>query len=141
MTYLELIAGRTYPTQFHCIVIAETHAHEGPKTFISEERTVYCAIAMEWYLTGSGKTIAEALHNLELVLFGQAVIYHEYPSSQQLLMAAPESYQRVATRGDVYIEPSAAWVRLFGTDRRPIVYRGIIDMAESQFTTAERKKP
>ncbi len=92
----------------------------------------YCAVALEWYQTGSGRTPEQALQSLEHLLLATAALKMEHPTGREP-GPAPEDYQRVATSGEIFLSTHRGWNEMFGRNQWPIVRRGVIDMGKSKF--------
>lgn len=137
LTFADMVRGRTWPTSFRAIVVAETTEIENPRTFQTESRERFCAVALEWYVVGTGDTIEAALRQLELQVIATAVIHTEYPDTAPP-KPAPEDYQRLATSGDRHIFVNPVWRELVGEDGLPVVHRATIDMLQSQAQVTRR---
>lgn len=121
-------AAPSAPTLFRYIVLEET-CWTCPLMIAT--KTMYVAVAMEWYSTAQGETPEQAIERLEYVLMGEAAITSEHPDRVPII-PAPEDYQRVAESGDAYVMADAKWAEAIGGNRWPIVKRGTIDMAQSK---------
>jgi predicted RNase H-like HicB family nuclease len=105
-------------------------------------KSMYVAVAMEWYVVAQGDTQKEATQGLEHLLMGYAAIYREHHAKNTPFIPpkpAPEDYQRVVTSGDHYTNPDPKWAEFCGADSWPIVGRGVIDMAQSGMRLVPRK--
>lgn len=121
----------TAPTQYHYVVLEE-EAWTCSRQLTT--RKLYVAVVLEWYVVAQGDTPEKAVAGVERLLMGYACIAHQHALQGTTFTppcAAPEDYQRVITAGDTYINPNKDWAAFCGTDRWPVVQRGVIDMTKS----------
>lgn len=119
---------------FRIIVIEEKYVEENPITGKPEENNVYCAQALEWDLCASGKTIEEALANIEYLLFCQAALMLEHKDTQPIGYA-PEDWQKLRNSGTKYICSNKRWREIFernGENGHTVVHRCDIDMSQTK---------
>ncbi len=134
ITFLDVAKQHNWPTQFRYIVLAETcstdESERDPVTGlnITKVKTMYVAVALEWYIVAQGDTIEKAVEALKHLFMTQAAIKRQYPDSNDP-RPSPEDYQRVATSGDWYICTDPKWAAV--CRKRRVAKRGIIDMAQS----------
>jgi len=121
-------------TQFRVLVLEDTvwtnELHIATKS-------MFIAIALEWYVVAQGETIEQALERVEIMLVTEAAMRKD-PRFAHYAPAccAPEEYQRLRNIGTHHRYLDAKWAG----PPTPIVRRADIDLTKTKYRVVERRR-